>query len=108
MGKHYLLNLFDCDAILLDDEYFLRRLLKEAAEASGATVLTVSSHKFQPQGVTVLCLLSESHISIHTWPEESKAAADIFTCGSCDPSIGCDILKSKLISANSKLIYIER
>lgn len=108
MGKHYLLNLFDCDSKLLDDEQFLISLLREAAVASGATVLKVESHKFHPQGVTVMCLLSESHITIHTWPEDSKAAADVFTCGNCDPSIGCDIIKKRLNSVNSKLVYIER
>jgi S-adenosylmethionine decarboxylase len=108
MGKHYLLNLFDCNPELLNNELFLRELLQEAAEASGAKVLMVSSYKFHPQGVTVICLLSESHISIHTWPEEQKAAADIFTCGNCNPKIGCDILTFKLQSTNSKLSYIER
>lgn len=108
MGKHYLLNLFNCDGQLLNDELFLRTLLQEAAEASGAKVLMVSSYKFHPQGVTVICLLSESHISIHTWPEDHKAAADIYTCGNCDPKIGCDLLVEKLKSADSQLTYIER
>ena len=45
-------------------------LLENAAEASGATVVNTIYKKFYPQGVTVLSLLEESHISIHTWPEK--------------------------------------
>jgi S-adenosylmethionine/arginine decarboxylase-like enzyme len=65
MGKHYLLNLFGCSFVLLNDEHYLMELLEQAAAASGATVCQTIFKKFDPQGVTVLCLLSESHISIH-------------------------------------------
>ena len=45
------------------------------------TLLGIQSHKFQPQGVTAVALLAESHISIHTWPENGMAICDVFTCG---------------------------
>jgi S-adenosylmethionine decarboxylase len=108
MGKHYLLNLYECSFVLLNDEHFLMDLLQNAAIASGATVVQTIYKKFEPQGVTVLCLLSESHISIHTWPEEEKAAVDIYTCGDCNPKIGCDIIIKQLQSTNHCLKYIER
>lgn len=108
MGKHYLLNLFGCSFVLLNDEHFLVDLLENAAAASGATVLKTVYEKFDPQGVTVICLLSESHISIHTWPEEGKAACDIYTCGDSNPKIGCDIMIQQLQSSDHTLSYIER
>ena len=108
MGKHYLLNLFGCSFVLLNDEHFLVDLLENAAAASGATVLKTVYEKFEPQGVTVICLLSESHISIHTWPEEGKAACDIYTCGDSNPKIGCDIMIHQLQSNAHTLSYIER
>lgn len=108
MGKHYLLNLYNCSSVLLNDEEFLIRLIESAAIASGATVLKTVSHKFEPQGVTAICLLSESHFSIHTWPEERKAATDCFTCGDTNPKIGCDMIIKELQSTNYKLEYIER
>lgn len=77
MGKHYLLNLFDCRFELLNDENYLKSLLELAADCSGAHVLQTIGHKFQPHGVTAICLLAESHISIHTWPEKGTAAVDI-------------------------------
>jgi S-adenosylmethionine decarboxylase len=108
MGKHYLLNLYECSFLLLNDENFLIDLLENAAIASGATVCQTIHKKFEPQGVTVLCLLSESHISIHTWPEEGKAACDVYCCGDANPKIGCDIIIQQLQSQNHTLSYIER
>ena len=108
MGKHYLLNLYGCSFVLLNDEYCLIDLLENAAFASGANVVQTISKKFEPQGVTVLCLLSESHISIHTWPEEGRAAIDCFTCGDCNPKIGCDIIIQQLNPSKYELNYIQR
>jgi len=108
MGKHYLLNLYGCSFVLLNNEQGLIDLLEHAATASGATVLQTISKSFNPHGVTVISLLSESHISIHTWPEHGKAAVDVYTCGDCDPKIGCDMIIEQLCSTNHTLSYIER
>ena len=108
MGKHYLLNLYDCSFVLLNDEQYLIKLLESAAILSGATVIQTIFKKFDPQGVTVICLLAESHISIHTWPEEGKAAVDLYTCGDSNPKIGCDIIIQQLGATNHTLSYIER
>ena len=108
MGKHYLLNLYGCSFELLNDSEYLINLIENAAVASGATVIQTISKKFEPQGVTVLCLLSESHISIHTWPEHGRAAVDVYTCGDCNPKIGCDIIIEQLHATNHTLSYIER
>jgi len=108
MGKHYLLNLYGCEFDYLNNETYLRELLEIAAEASGATVIQTISKKFEPHGVTAVCLLSESHISIHSWPEKGEAAVDIFTCGDAEPKVGCDIIIYQLKSENHNLSYIER
>jgi S-adenosylmethionine decarboxylase len=108
MGKHFLLNLYGCSSVLLNDEQFLIDLMENAAIASGASVLKTVSHKFDPQGITAICLLSESHISIHSWPEEGKAALDVYTCGSANPKIGCDIIIAQLNPSEYKLNYIQR
>jgi S-adenosylmethionine decarboxylase len=81
VGKHCILELYDCDRSKLDDEAFLRDTITTAARRAGATLLNLITHRFEPQGVTGLALLAESHISIHTWPESGYAAVDVFTCG---------------------------
>ena len=108
MGDHYLLNLYGCSSILLDDEYFLVDLIENAAAVSGANIIQSISKKFYPQGVTAICLLSESHISIHTWPEIGNAAVDVYTCGNCEPKIGCDIIIEQLKATKHELTFIKR
>jgi S-adenosylmethionine decarboxylase proenzyme len=60
---------------------FVQQTLLNAAEATGATIIGKTFHKFAPQGVTGVVAIAESHVCIHTWPEYGYAAADIFTCG---------------------------
>ena len=80
-SKHLLLELYRCDYEKLNDESFLRCAISKAAKSANATVLNLISNKFEPQGVTAIALLAESHLSIHTWPEAHYSAVDIFTCG---------------------------
>jgi S-adenosylmethionine decarboxylase len=108
MGKHFLLNLYGCSFDSLNNELFLIDLIESAAVVSGATVIQTIFKKFEPQGFTGICLLSESHISVHTWPEEGKAALDLFTCGECDPRIGCELIIAKLNPESHKLTFIQR
>ena len=79
--KHILFTLKGCSAVLLDDESYIREMLINAATLAQSTLLGLNSHKFEPQGVTAVAMLAESHISIHTWPEVGMAVCDVFTCG---------------------------
>ena len=79
--RHILFTLKGCPFGLLDDEAHIRNVLANAAQLSESTLLDISSHKFSPCGVTAVALLAESHISIHTWPENGMAVCDVFTCG---------------------------
>ena len=81
LGKHLLLELKGCDKEELNNTGFLKDALLVAANEAGATVLGESFHRFNPQGVSGVVIVAESHLFIHTWPEYGYAAADIFTCG---------------------------
>lgn len=81
MITQHLITHIKAEAEVLDDLLRLHVACKKACKAANATILEVIEHKFEPQGCTILCLLSESHMSIHTWPERGTAAVDIFTCG---------------------------
>tara|TARA_B100001989_G_scaffold133511_1_gene94455 strand:- start:41 stop:475 length:435 start_codon:yes stop_codon:yes gene_type:complete len=108
-GKHLLLELYRCDYEKLNDESFLRCTLNRAAKLAKATVLNLISNKFEPQGVTAIALLAESHISIHTWPESNYSAVDIFTCGQdMMPELASQYLIEALKAAEHSLRVIER
>ena len=109
LGKHLLLELQDCNKEVLNDLIFLRNALVTAAINCGATVLGESFHPFNPQGVSGVVVIAESHLSIHTWPEYGYAAADIFTCGtSVQPEKAAEVLIEKLGAKNHSLIEIQR
>jgi len=96
-GTHLLLTLKHCAPDLLDDEFKLRDLILVAAQATGATVLEVCAHRFEPQGVTALAVLAESHASLHTYPESNIVFWDCFTCGTtCNPELSVPILVQAL------------
>ena len=108
-SKHYLLELYRCDYEKLNDESFLRCTLNNAAKLANAKVLNLVSNKFEPQGVTAIALLAESHLSIHTWPEEKYSAVDIFTCGqNMKPDISCKYLIQTLMAGEHLLRVINR
>ena len=108
-SKHFLLELYNCDYEKLNDEYFLSCTLNNAAKLANATVLNLITNKFEPQGVTAIALLAESHLSIHTWPEAQYSAVDIFTCGqNMKPDISCKYLIQSLMAEEHLLRIINR
>ena len=109
LGKHLLLELKDCDEEVLNDLDFLKGTLLAAAIECGATVLGESFHRFEPQGVSGVVIIAESHLFIHTWPEHGYAAVDIFTCGdSVQPGKAAEILIEKLGGKDHSVIEIQR
>ncbi|GIO87153.1 S-adenosylmethionine decarboxylase proenzyme [Paenibacillus faecis] len=96
-GRHVAVDTWGVDFEVLNNAELLQAHMVEAAESCGATVLSVQSKQFEPQGATVLVLLSESHLSIHTYPERGFAAIDCYTCGeTVDPQLAIDYLVSVL------------
>ncbi len=109
LGKHLLLELKDCNKEVLNDVGFLKEALITAAGEAGAIVLGESFHQFNPQGVSGVVIIAESHLCIHTWPEYGYAAVDIFTCGnSVQPEKAAEILVGKLGSKSHSIMEIQR
>ncbi|MFC2021913.1 adenosylmethionine decarboxylase [Chloroflexota bacterium] len=109
LGKHLLLELKDCDKEVLNDLSFLKGILTGAANEAGATVLGESFHQFDPQGVSGVVIIAESHLFIHTWPEFGYAAVDIFTCGnSVQPEKAVQKLIRELGAKNHSILEIQR
>jgi S-adenosylmethionine decarboxylase len=90
-GVHLIVDLHGAQR--LDDIEHIEATLRRCVEASRATLLHIHVHHFQPNGVSGVAVLAESHISIHTWPDAGYAALDVFMCGSADPDACIPVLR---------------
>ncbi|MCD6106767.1 MAG: S-adenosylmethionine decarboxylase proenzyme [Caldisericaceae bacterium] len=107
-GKHILMDVSGCNPEILNNLELLKSILKEAAEYANAIVLDVAFHHFTPQGVSGVVVISESHLSIHTWPEYGYAALDFYTCGDADPKTACEYVAEKLSATYIQTTEIKR
>jgi spermidine synthase len=82
LGTHILLDLYGCDPGRLNDLEYLRQMSLEGVRRSGATIMGDHFKQFDPQGVSGIIIIAESHLSLHSWPEFAYIAMDYFTCGS--------------------------
>ena len=106
---HILFTLKGCDRSILDNKALVEQSVSIASTVSKSTMMGINSHKFQPQGVTCVALLAESHISIHTWPELGLAVCDVFTCGSkCEPMDAALHLKAAFNAEDIDFAVIDR
>ena len=97
LGIHLLIEFYSCNRRTIDDKGALENIMAHAAEVAGATVLKTAFQDFNPQGVSGVVVIAESHLTIHTWPEHEYAAVDIFTCGeTVDPWKALNYLKEEL------------
>lgn len=108
MGNHILVSLYGVSFLALDDVTGIQKAFDEACDAMGATVLHRFAHKFQPQGVTVLYALAESHISAHSFPELGSITLDCYTCGNMDPRIGMEVLVQHFQPTETHMEVISR
>lgn len=87
LGKHMILEIWgEPESSPFWDMEAAAAALIQSAKDAGAGVLSDHWHHFgDGYGYTGVVILSESHISVHTWPEKGYAAIDVFMCGNCDP-----------------------
>ena len=106
-GQHLLIECFGAHADL--DANALEGLLRDSAEAGGATVLSCHLHRFgQGRGVTGVALLAESHITVHTWPERRYAAFDVFMCGNCEAVRAAQVIERAVPGATIDIHAVDR
>lgn len=109
LGRHLLLELRNCNKEVLNDLDFLRDCLHRAALQCGATIVGESFHQFSPRGVSGIINIAESHIAIHTWPEYSYAAVDVFTCGNnVNPEEIANLITQSLQPQKCSIIELRR
>ncbi|GAX90639.1 adenosylmethionine decarboxylase [Effusibacillus lacus] len=109
MGRHVIAELWGCDPEKLNNMSLVEKVMVNAALEAGAEVREVTFHKFTPHGVSGVVIISESHLTIHSFPEHGYASVDVYTCGDrIDPRVACDYITRMLDCNRREWIQIER
>ncbi|MCF6408735.1 adenosylmethionine decarboxylase [Pseudalkalibacillus salsuginis] len=108
MGRHVIAELWGCDVEKLNNMPYIEQLFVEAALKSGAEVREVAFHKFAPHGVSGVVIISESHLTIHSFPEHGYASIDVYTCGDLDPNVAADYIAEALGATSKENVELPR
>ena len=109
LGRHIIVELYDCSPAILNDVVTIQNKMEEAAEEAGATLINSTFHHFSPYGVSGVVVIQESHLAIHTWPEYGYAAVDLFTCGeTVNHWVSYNYLKDAFEAAHGSAIELRR
>ena len=111
IGKHLYANMYGIETNILENEEFLKDLVLKAVEAAHSTLIEIKSWKVggKKGGVSVIALVNESHIALHTWIEYSYATLDIYTCGAhTDPWAAFNLIIKALKPRKYKVGYADR
>jgi S-adenosylmethionine decarboxylase len=109
VGKHWIYDLQGGDHDLLNDEDFVKDVMTMAAEAANATLLSISTKKFDPQGVTAVALLSESHLSIQPGPNmvmPPLTYSPVVSVQILEPA--CDFLRKSFKATHGSIQILKR
>jgi len=87
MGIHVIAEFLGVNPEKISRVEKTQEILDRVIAKSGLHAISSSFHQFEPHGVSAVYLLSESHLSVHTWPEYGYVALDIFTCGDDEPAL---------------------
>lgn len=109
LGRHILVEYYNCNKEILKDHKIIEENMKEAAIVSNTTIVTSCFHKFNPWGVSGAVIIQESHLTIHTWPEYGYASVDLFTCGdTVNPWLAFKYLEDALKTERSESTEVAR
>jgi S-adenosylmethionine decarboxylase len=106
-GTHLIIDVNG--ASRLDELEHMEKTLRRCVEVSKATLLHIHLHHFTPNGgVSGVAVLSESHISVHTWPEANYAAFDVFMCGEAEPMNAIEVLREAFSPSEIRVDELRR
>ena len=109
IGYHYIIEATGCDPKILADSDKLREILVTGAKKGKMDIRIVHFYKFSPTGVSGMVVVSESHVSIHTWPEEKYAAIDVYICGeNTEPEYTIEYILEKIHAEYAHITEIKR
>lgn len=115
IGKHVFGNLYDVEESYLKDLEFVKKTIAEVANIGNMHIVDILARQFDSLdspdigGVSVIALILESHISIHTWPEARYMTVDIYSCGKDSrPGVAFDYILSVFKPKSYKMYTADR
>ena|SRR3989344_2515402 len=109
LGSHVILECYECNYGVINDVKKVEGIMIESALRSRATIIQPFFHRFEPQGVTGVIIIAESHFTVHTWPEYNYAAVDFFSCSdSINTNMAIDYILENFESKRHNKRIIER
>ena len=108
IGRQLVIDYYHCNEAAVSDINIIRELIHDIAKGIDVIILKELYQEFAPVGITGFAIVSESHISIHTWPEYSYMGIDIFSCKEIKLDIVLQALERRLHSASYDYRYIDR
>lgn len=107
-GTHFIVEAAGCSKEIISDPKRIEQIFTNAAKRANMTVKASHFFRFNPAGVSGAVIVAESHISIHTWPEEGYAAIDVYTCGKSDPERAVDYILKEIGAKHAHVSEIRR
>ncbi len=115
IGKHVFGNLYDIDEKILKDISAIRTAVIEASKVGNLHIIEILEKQFNVQnspdlgGVSMIALIEESHVSVHTWPESRYATVDIYSCGvNSNPALAFEYIVSVFKPKSYKVFTADR
>lgn len=108
LAMQLIADLYGCDPSVLDDPERIRAIAHRAVDALGAQIVEECMHRFEPIGVSYIAVITTSHFSVHTWPENGYAAVDVFSCAQDVPAKLSDGLAAAFGAKSCKTHTITR
>lgn len=108
LGNHIIIDMYNCDSKIINDLDLLQKIIRDTVKSIGAKIVSEGYKEFCPIGISAFAIISESHISIHTWPEYRFVALDIFSCNKAVTIDICKLIQKKLGAESYVAKFIER
>lgn len=108
LGNHLIIDLYQCNFEILNDINLIKNVLHSTINQIGAKLINEGYKEFSPIGISAFAIISESHISIHTWPEYAFAAVDIFSCNKELTNEVYEYIKQKLGAKQTTMQMLPR
>lgn len=109
IGHQVLIDIYECDYERMENMEYIQDMMFELAKILKTNIRKIAFEKFNPYGISGVLIISESHITIHTWPEYRYVGIDIFTCSKkVEYNSAIDFLLKKLDTKKYEIKEIQR